>query len=141
MLAATPVASANKVPLVLVVDDYEDTRRIYADYLRFAGFRVIVAHDGAEAIKKAEEPGPEVVVMDLAMPNVDGWTATRRLKENPRTRDIYVMAITGFSEEQHRMNAWRSGCDAFLVKPILPAELVRRIVGRLTHPPRSTSTT
>ncbi len=124
--------NARKTPLVLVVDDYEDTRRIYSDYLRFAGFRVAAANDGAEAISKARELGPDVVVMDLAMPGVDGWTATRQLKGDPRTKNIYVMAVTGFNEDAHRLEAWRSGCDAFLQKPILPAELVRRIVGRLT---------
>jgi len=124
-----------RAPLVLVVDDYEDTRRIYADYLAFAGFRVAAANDGAEAIAKAKALSPDVVVMDLAMPGVDGWTATRELKGDPRTRNIYVMAVTGFSEDEARDEAWRSGCDAFLAKPILPAELVRRIVGRLTARP------
>lgn len=124
-----------KMPLVLVADDYEDTRRIYADYLRFAGFRVVTVDDGAKAVAKARELGPDVVVMDLAMPGVDGWTATQRLKNDPRTKDIYVMAVTGFSEDEHRLRAWRAGCDAFLRKPILPAELVRRIVGRLTARP------
>jgi CheY-like chemotaxis protein len=120
------------MPLVLVVDDYEDTRRIYTDYLKFAGFRVVAAKDGEEAFAKAKELGPDVVVMDLGMPGVDGWTATKRLKDDPRTKHIYVMAVTGFCEDEHRLKAWRSGCDAFLMKPILPAELVRRIVGRLT---------
>lgn len=123
------------MPLVLVVDDYEDTRRIYSDYLKFAGFRVVAANDGAEAITKAKELGPDVVVMDLAMPGVDGWTATRKLKGDPRTKNIYVMAVTGYSEDAYRLEAWRSGCDAFLAKPVLPAELVRRIVGRLTARP------
>ena len=127
--------AARKMPLVLVVDDYEDTRRIYSDYLKFAGFRVVVANDGAEAISKAKELGPDVVVMDLAMPGVDGWTATRKLKSDPRTKNIFVMAVTGYSEDVHRLAAWRSGCDAFLAKPVLPAELVRRIVGRLTARP------
>jgi len=120
------------VPLVLVVDDYEDTRRIYTEYLRFAGFRVEFASDGAEAIKKARALVPEVIVMDLAMPNMDGWTATRTLKADERTKNIYVMAVTGFSEDEHRLKAWRAGCDAFLAKPVLPAEIVRRIVGRLS---------
>jgi two-component system, cell cycle response regulator DivK len=129
------IRAAKKTPLVLVVDDYEDTRRIYSDYLRFAGFRVEAAMDGAEAIAKAKELGPDVVVMDLAMPGVDGWTATKALKDDPRTRNIFVMAVTGFSDDSDRLKAWRSGCDAFLAKPVLPAELVRRIVGRLTARP------
>jgi two-component system, cell cycle response regulator DivK len=129
MLRATRRRST---PLILVVDDYEDTRRIYTEYLRFAGFRVEFAADGAEAIKKARALIPEVIVMDLAMPNVDGWTATRALKADVRTKNIYVMAVTGFTEDEHRLSAWRAGCDAFLAKPVLPAEIVRRIVGRLS---------
>ncbi|MBX3206160.1 MAG: response regulator [Labilithrix sp.] len=127
--------SNKRTPLVLVADDYEDTRRIYADYLEFAGFRVVAVDDGARAIAMAQELGPDVVVMDLAMPGVDGWAATQQLKKDPRTKDIYVMAVTGFVEDEHRLRAWRAGCDAFLSKPILPAELVRRIVGRLTTRP------
>ena len=121
-----------KAPLVLVVDDYEDTRRIYAEYLKFAGFRVEDATDGAEAIAKARELSPDVVIMDLAMPNVDGWEATQHLKSDPRTKGIYIVAVTGFSEDEHRLRAWRAGCDALLTKPVLPAELVRRIVSRLS---------
>lgn len=133
MLSGVKRGTQKKAPLVLVVDDYEDTRRIYSDYLRFAGFRVACANDGAEAIDKARELVPDVVVMDLGMPGVDGWSATKTLKKDPRTKDIYVMAVTGFAEDEHRLKAWRSGCDTFLTKPILPAELVRRIVGRLAR--------
>src|SRR5262245_30113692 len=86
-------------PLVLVVDDYEDTRRIYSEYLEFAGFRVASATDGAEAIEKARKLTPDVVVMDLGMPGIDGWAATKTIKTDPRTKDIYVMAVTGFSED------------------------------------------
>jgi two-component system cell cycle response regulator DivK len=130
------VKRRTKVPLVLVVDDYEDTRTIYTEYLRFAGFRVAYASDGADAVTKAKALVPDVVVMDLAMPGVDGWTATKQLKTDPRTKDIFVLAVTGCSEDAARVEAWRSGCDAFLEKPVLPAELVRRIVGRLTEPLR-----
>ena len=87
-----------KTPLVLVVDDYEDTRTIYSEYLRFAGFRVIAANDGAEAVAMATELGPDVVVMDLAMPGVNGWTATRMLKSDPRTKDIFVLSLIHISE-------------------------------------------
>jgi two-component system, cell cycle response regulator DivK len=123
--------SIRRVPLVLVVDDFEDTRTIYGDYLRFAGFRVVLAHDGVDALAKARTLLPEVAVMDLAMPKMDGWTAIKHLRRDPRTKDIFLMAVTGFVEEHHRVQAWSAGCDAFIEKPVLPAELVRRIVARL----------
>lgn len=114
-------------PLVLVVDDFEDTRIIYAESLRFAGFDVAEAANGHDAVALAAKISPDVVVMDLAMPGMDGWEATRRLKANPRTRDIRVMAVTGHQEAEHRLLAWRAGCDDFFSKPVLPQQLIRRI--------------
>lgn len=114
-------------PLVLVVDDFEDTRIIYAESLRFAGFDVAEAANGHDAVALAAKISPDVVVMDLAMPGMDGWEATRRLKANPRTKDIRVMAVTGHQEAEHRLLAWRAGCDDFFSKPVLPQQLIRRI--------------
>lgn len=114
-------------PLVLVVDDFEDTRIIYAESLRFAGFDVAEAANGHDAVTLAAKISPDVVVMDLAMPGMDGWEATRRLKANPRTKDIRVMAVTGHQEAEHRLLAWRAGCDDFFSKPVLPQQLIRRI--------------
>lgn len=119
--------SKPRPPLVLVVDDYEDTRIIYAESLRFAGFRVEEAANGQDAVEKATALGPDVVVMDLAMPVMDGWEATRRLKADPRTRAIRIMAVTGHDEGAHRLLAWRAGCDDFFSKPVLPHQLVSRI--------------
>jgi two-component system, cell cycle response regulator DivK len=118
---------ALRPPLVLVVDDYEDTRIIYAESLRFAGFDVAEAANGADAVAIATELEPDVVVMDLAMPIMDGWEATRRLKSNPKTSKIRVMAVTGHSDAEHRLLAWRAGCDDFFAKPVLPQQLIRRI--------------
>lgn len=112
---------------MLVVDDYEDTRIIYAESLRFAGFDVAEAANGRDAVDMASRLAPDVVVMDLAMPGMDGWEATRRLKANPRTRSIRVMAVTGHQEAEHRILAWRAGCDDFLTKPLLPQQLIRHI--------------
>lgn len=125
-----------QAPLVLVVDDFEDTRRIYSEYLEFAGFRVEGATDGEEAVAKALELAPDFVVMDLAMPNLDGWEATKKLRSDPRTKDVYVLAVTGFSGDDEREKALNVGCDGMLTKPILPAELVRHIVGQLAKPIR-----
>lgn len=119
--------SASRPPLVLVVDDFEDTRIIYAESLRFAGFDVAEAANGHDALDMASKLSPDFVVMDLAMPGMDGWEAARRLKADPRTRAIRVMAVTGHQEAEHRLLAWRAGFDDFFTKPLLPQQLVQHI--------------
>lgn len=111
-------------PLVLVVEDYPDAREMYAEYLRFSGFRVEEARNGEEALAKAQETVPDVVLMDLALPLMDGWEATRRLKSDRRTAKTLVVALTGHALAGHAEGARRAGCDAFVTKPCLPDELV-----------------
>lgn len=79
-------------PLVLVVDDHQDAREMYAEYLQFSGFRVVEASSGTEAVARAIDDHPDVIVMDLSLPGMDGWEATRRIKADDRTRDIPVLA-------------------------------------------------
>lgn len=119
-------------PLVLVVDDYADSREMYADFLVFSGFRVAEARDGREALEKAVEVKPDLILMDLSLPGIDGWEATRRLKKDPRTRQIPVVALTGHAFAGDADTALQAGCDAFITKPCLPADLVvqvRRFLG------------
>jgi CheY-like chemotaxis protein len=120
-------AAAEGAPLVLVVEDYPDAREMYAEYLRFSGFRVDEARNGEEALEKAFTLLPDVVLMDLALPLMDGWEATRRLKSDPRTANIVVVALTGHALAGHADGARRAGCDAFVTKPCLPDELVDEI--------------
>ena len=77
-------------PLVLVVDDYQDAREMYAEYLKASGFRVAEARTGIEAVAKAREVNPDCILMDLSLPGIDGWEATRQLKADPSTRHIPV---------------------------------------------------
>jgi CheY-like chemotaxis protein len=119
-------------PLVLVVEDYQDAREMYTEYLRFSGYDVIEASNGFEAIERANEVVPDIVLMDLALPRMDGWEATRRLKENPRTVNIPIVALTGHALAGHEESALRAGCDSFVTKPCLPDALVteiRRMLG------------
>ena len=74
--------------LVLVVEDYQDAREMYAAYLQFSGYRVAEATNGLEAIEKAIQLMPDIILMDLALPKMDGWEATKRLKSDPRTKHI-----------------------------------------------------
>jgi CheY-like chemotaxis protein len=114
-------------PLVLIVDDFEDNRAMYVEYLEFQGFRVAEAVNGEEAVARTNDLMPAVVVMDLSLPVMDGWEATRRIKENPRTKDIVVIALTGHAEASHAKKARDAGCDDFVAKPCLPEDLVAKI--------------
>jgi CheY-like chemotaxis protein len=114
-------------PLVLVVEDYQDAREMYAAYLQFSGFDVAEATDGLEAIEKANQLMPDIVLMDLALPRMDGWEATRRLKNDDRTRHIPIVALTGHALAGYAEGARQAGCDAFVTKPCLPDALVAEI--------------
>ncbi len=111
---------------MLVVDDFLDAREMYAEYFAFSGFRVVEASNGAEAVQKALELIPHVILMDLSMPGMDGWEATRRLKADRRTKHIPVIALTGHALTGYAESAKQAGCDAFVTKPCLPDTLVGR---------------
>jgi len=114
-------------PLVLIVDDYQDAREMYAEYLEFSGFRVAEARNGQEAVEQAFALRPSVILMDLSLPIMDGWEATRRLKGDDRTRAIPVVALTGHALDGHSREAQDAGCDAYVTKPCLPDALVREV--------------
>jgi two-component system, cell cycle response regulator DivK len=123
--------------LVLVVEDYQDAREMYAAYLQFSGYRVAEATNGLEAIDKAIQLMPDIILMDLALPKVDGWEATKRLKSDPRTKHIPIVALTGHALAGFAEGAREAGCDAFVTKPCLPdalvAEIRRMLAGTRQH--------
>lgn len=121
-------------PLVLVVEDYQDAREMYAAYLQFSGFEVAEAANGVDAVAKTRELLPDIVLMDLALPQMDGWEATRRLKGDPATRHIPIVALTGHALAGHAEGAKQAGCDAFVTKPCLPDALVAEIRRLLDRP-------
>ena len=120
-------AKTRERPLVLVVEDYQDAREMYAAYLQFSGFDAAEAGNGIEAIEQTQELLPDIVLMDLALPRMDGWEATRRLKNDPRTKHIPIVALTGHALAGHAEGAREAGCDAFVTKPCLPDALVAEI--------------
>jgi two-component system, cell cycle response regulator DivK len=114
-------------PLVLFVDDSEDNREVYARYLDMSGFRVAIAVDGVEAVEKAASLKPDVIVMDLAMPRLDGWEATRQIKSAPETSAIPVIALSGNAATESKRRAQEAGCSGYLTKPCMPDVLVSEI--------------
>jgi len=110
-------------PLVLVVDDVAHGREIFAEYLEFRGFRVATAADGLEALDKAFELLPDIILMDLSLPQLDGWEATRRLKGDDRTRTIPIIALTAHALASAHDKAMAAGCDSVVTKPCIPRDL------------------
>ncbi len=116
-------------PLILLVDDYADSREMYAEYLEILGFQVLQAADGEEALRVAAEKLPDVVLMDLGLPGLDGREATRRLKAGADTGKIPVIIMSGMPPEYART----AGADAYVTKPCPPETLVteiRKLLGR-----------
>ena len=111
-------------PLILVVDDYQDAREMYAEYLQYSGFRVAEARNGNEAVAQARSLKPDLILMDLSLPGMDGWEATRVLKADDETRHIPIVALTGHALAGASEGARRAGCDSFVTKPCLPDDLV-----------------
>jgi CheY-like chemotaxis protein len=111
-------AAVKRRPVVLVVDDDSDARIIYDQYLTLMGCRVVTASDGLKGLAKAATCRPDVIVMDLLMPRLDGWEATARLKRSSRTRHIPVIVLSAVPTSRDR--ARTAGCDGFLAKPCSP---------------------
>ena len=114
---------------VLVVEDQHDAREMLAEYLRFCGFAVHGAEDGLEAVAIAIRERPRVILMDLMMPRMDGWEATRRIKSDARTKSSSVIAVSAHSHRDEQQRAKQAGCDDFVPKPYdleQLAELVRK---------------
>ena len=120
-------SSQNDSPLVLVVDDFQDNREMFAEFLSLSGYRVAEAATGREALDRAFELLPDIILMDLSLPELDGWEATRTLKGDARTQHIPIVALTGHALADHSREAKDAGCDAFLTKPCLPEVLVVEI--------------
>ena len=126
-------------PRVLLVDDYPDAREMYTEYLEFSGFEVVEAGNGMEALQRAIDASPDIILMDLSLPVMDGWEATRRLKADHRTASIPVVALTGHALAGISEGAKKAGCDAFVTKPCLPEDLVheiKRVLERTSAPTR-----
>lgn len=112
---------------MLIVDDCGDAVEMYCQYFELEGYETIMAANGEEALTRAKEFRPDVILMDLSMPVVDGYSATQTLKEDPETRHIPVVALSGHVMAQHRARAKEAGCDTLVPKPVQPQRLGAKI--------------
>jgi CheY-like chemotaxis protein len=126
-------------PLVLIVEGHEDTRMLYALALSGMGFEVVAEPSLTDAFRRAWDVHPDVIVTALPMPNDDGPQFLQQLKQNPRTRDIPVVGVSGCAQQMAREHAERNGFAACLPMPCLPAELaagLRQVLDATTHAQR-----
>lgn len=126
-LGTVSEASLPGSPLVLVVDDDQHAREGLTEFLVGCGFRVTEASDGPEALRKAIRRRPDIVLLDLAIPRLDGWTVARTLKSDPVFANVPVVALSGLDYPDEKLRATESGCDAFIAKPCDPTRLVSTV--------------
>lgn len=124
---APAAALSTAVGVVLIAEDFDDTREMYRYFLAMRGWRVVEAANGLEVLPLVEAHGPDVIVMDLSMPGIDGWELTQRLKADNATAHVPVVVLTGHVLPAERARAEAMGCDSFLSKPCLPAALEREL--------------
>ena len=119
---------------ILVIDDMEDNRRILRDLLTTGGFEVIEAETGEAGVEVAEASRPDLILMDIQLPGLDGYEATRRIKANPELRHIPIIVVTSYALSGDDVKAFAAGCDAYVTKPFVPRQLLAKIREYLGEP-------
>ena len=125
-------ATAVEPSLILIVEDDEDSREVYKEILDTNGFEVRTATSGVEGLRLARELHPGAILMDISIPEMDGWAVTSRLKADPDTRHIPVIVVTAYAFPEDRTRADAIGCEGFLTKPCEPSRVLaemQRLVG------------
>jgi two-component system, cell cycle response regulator DivK len=117
----------NDQKTILIVDDFKDTREMYGYFLNSRGFRTVLAGDGEEGLTKAAQLQPDIVIMDLSLPVISGWEATRRLKNDDATKHIPIIILTAYAMDGAAVVV-KTGCEGFLVKPCLPEDMLTEVV-------------
>jgi two-component system, cell cycle response regulator DivK len=112
---------------ILVVEDHEENRRILGLLLTKAGFELIEAETGEDGVRLAETERPDLILMDIQLPGLDGYEATRRIKGNPALRPIPLIVVTSYALSGDDAKAFEAGCDAYVTKPFVPRQLLAKI--------------
>ena len=128
----TPISSKSPVRTILVVDDFDDTRLLLRTWLERKGFRVVEAEDGIEAIELAQTVAPDLIIMDMEMPELDGLKATRRIRQVQGLATIPIVAVSAYGADQFRDQAIAAGCDEYVSTPFEPDSL-EGIIRSLVH--------
>ena len=112
---------------ILVIEDHEDNRRIMRDLLASSGYEVIEAASGEEGVTRAETYRPDLILLDIQLPGIDGYEVTRRIKTNPDLQKIPIIAVTSYALSGDDVKAFEAGCNAYVAKPFSPRKLLARI--------------
>ena len=112
---------------ILVVDDFDDTRLLLRTWLRKKGYRVVEAENGNEAIKKAREIKPDLIIMDVEMPELDGLSATRQIRTLKDSTELPIVAVSAYGADLFRQQALDAGCNEYMSTPFEPDELEKLI--------------
>ncbi|HEV8721588.1 MAG TPA: response regulator [Candidatus Binatia bacterium] len=117
---------------ILAIEDHEENRRLLRDLLTSFGYELTEAVTGEEGLTAAAADPPDLILMDIQLPGIDGYETTRRIKANPALRHIPVIAVTSYALSGDDVKALEAGCDAYVTKPFDPADLLEKIRGYLT---------
>jgi len=112
---------------ILVIEDQEDNRRIIHDLFTNKGYHVIESSDGLEGVSAAEACHPDLILMDIQLPSIDGYEATRRIKEKPELKNIPIIAVTSYALSGDDIKAFEAGCDGYVTKPFSPRKLLETV--------------
>ncbi|HEY75990.1 MAG TPA: response regulator [Thermoflexia bacterium] len=112
---------------ILVAEDEKDIRELIAFTLRFAGYDVVLANNGAEALEKVDKEKPALVLLDVRMPKMTGYEVCRRLKENPETENIPVVFLSAKGQDREVQEGYESGAIDYIIKPFVPDELIAQV--------------
>ena len=112
---------------ILVIEDHEENRRLLRDLLTSAGYEMIEAVTGEEGVRFAETHRPDLILMDIQLPGLDGYEATRRIKANPALRQIPIIAVTSYALSGDEVKAFEAGCNAYVAKPFSPRDLLAKM--------------
>ena len=112
---------------ILVIEDHEDNRRIMRDLLTSSGYEVIEAVSGEEGVTSAETHRPDLILLDIQLPGIDGYEVARRIKANPDLQKIPIFAVTSYALSGDDVKAFEAGCNAYVTKPFSPRKLLAQI--------------
>lgn len=130
----TPPGRDPRRPVILVADDYQDTREIVHEVLTDAGFEVLEADTGESALAEVAARRPDLILLDLSLPGIDGWEVAHRLRADPATATLPIVALTAHTSPAEHERARRAGCDDIVVKPCYPDDIVAAVTKFVPRP-------